>query len=151
MGYDLEEIREVVRVLNLVEERKKQARNYRGMASEIAQKLGREISSHTYQYEEEGLKVWERQCFDCDSDYLGSVIDIRVPSTQNPLFTRFGEIVFYSGSGDITTYRPGEWEQRLQELYEPLKPKPQLLERKVEIPTMTKRELQNLKERFGIE
>ncbi len=156
MAYDLEEITEVVRVLNLVEERKRQGIIYKTMASVVSQKLGKAISNgynskDTYQYEEKGLKVFEKQCFDGDSDYIGSIIDIRVPSTRNPLFARFGEIVFYSDAGDITTYRPGEWENRLKELYEPLKPKTQSIERKVEIPSITKQELQNLKERFGIE
>lgn len=142
MAYDLEEITEVVRVLNLVEERKKQARDYSWMASEIAQKLGREISSETYEYKEESLNIWEKKCYDRDSDYIGSVIDIRVPKNKN---------VFRSeDSIGITTYIPGTWEQRLKELYEPLKPKPQSIERKVEIPSMSKRELQDLKDRFGI-
>ncbi len=154
MVYDLEEITEVVRVLNLVEERKKQARDYSHMASKIAQELGETISKDhgkKYEYKEDGLRINESECFDRDSDYLGSIIDIRVPSTRNQLFARFGEIVFYSNAGDITTYRPGEWENRLKELYEPLKPKPQSIEKKVEIPSMTKRELQELKSKFGIE
>ena len=44
MAYDLEDITEVVRVLNLVEERKRQGRIYNTMASVVAQKLGRSIS-----------------------------------------------------------------------------------------------------------
>lgn len=146
MKYDLEETTEVVRVLNLVEERKRKGWVYNMMASTVAQKLGTAISSgdnggHTYQYQEEGLIVWERECFDRDSDYIGSVIDIRTSKDRR---------VFRS-ENEITTYIPGEWEQRLRDLYEPLKPKPQPLEKKIEVPSMTRRELQNLKSSFGIE
>ncbi len=156
MAYDLGNITEVVRVLNLVEKRKRQASNYDSMASKIAQELGKRMDhDETYEYREDGLRISEKKCFDSDSDYRGSIIDIRVPYPSStglhPLIFNAGEIIFYSDAGKITTYRPGEWEKRLQELYEPLKPKIQPLEKRIQVPNMTERELEDLKDRFGIE
>ena len=145
MAYDLERMAETVKVLREVEERKRQARDYSSMASRIARELGKSWGDHgkTYEYKEAGLNVHETECFDRDSDYRGSIIDIRSPKT---------DIVFHSTSlGEITTYRPGDWESRFRELYDPLKPQKQPEEERVQMVSMTEWELRDLKKRFGLE
>ncbi len=145
MAYDLERIAETVKVLREVEERKRQAQNYSSMASRIARELGKTWGDHgkTHEYQEDGLKVREVECVDRDSDYRGSFINIRSPKTN---------IVFYStSSGEITAYRPGDWEKRLLELYEPLKPQKQPKEERGQMVSMTEWELRDLKKRFGLE
>lgn len=146
MAYNLEEIAGVVAVLNKVAERKRQAADYGSMASTIANELGRYDGGSIHEYQEEGLNICEEHCNDRDGDYRGKTISIRT----TPRGTIRGN-VFYSSFGEITTYLPGKWEKRFKELYEPLKPKAGPNEQEIEVPAMTKREIEDLKERFGIE
>src|SRR3989338_5993961 len=148
MGRDLERIAETLEVLRKVEERKREARKYDFMAEAIARKLGREgreYESMIHVYEDERLRIKETVCLDRDSDYIGSIIDIRTPSNRSVFRTS-------TQPEEITIYRPGEWEEHFKELYEPLKPQEvSEEEEEVQIKSMTEWELKGLKDKFGLE
>jgi len=136
--------KEIKTVLDAVAERKEQCSEYGGMVGVITKELGNSVGNGGgpfCTYEESGITF----AYGVRNDHLGnqdsSYAEIRLSDRQAVFMTDM--------RGETTAYVPGEWETSFREIY--ARVNPETVEEKVKVPSLGRRELDELKLRFGLD